>query len=157
MKKGIIKIENNRLIYLNDRDSFKYAYYKTKSFNINIDSIKVIGIYHRLILDDEMDFLVFIDENRNKEYICITADLDSSSLSLLIEKFKLKEGFITAEFEEYEKGRNYVLYPDNLKGKSLYRKRSFIKKGIHFVLKFLKIKRIADGSLSQEVKSYLTY
>ncbi len=156
MEKGRIRIKDDEFKYSNDQNLFKDAYFKTKSFDIDVYSVKVVGVYHTLILDDEVDFLIFIDEDNNREFICVTFDLEKNEVKKIIDFFDLEEGFLGRSFEEYEKRMNYVLYPEILKGKPLYKDQGLLRKMEDFTFKLFKIRKLADGDLNDDVKTYLT-
>lgn len=144
-KEGIIKVDNGILSYINDRNVSRFAFFKTKSFQIKIEDLKIIGIYRSLFLDDELDMLVFIDKNGNKNYIPLNYDLESSSFLILMDRFYLDLNLIqNSEIEDYTKQRSIILYPKELEGSSLYKKSNILTS----ILKMLRIKPIADGDLT---------
>ncbi|WP_420571670.1 hypothetical protein [Kordia sp.] len=151
-KKGSINIENAIFYYINNPNINKYAFFKTKSFHVKIDDLKIIGLYRTLSLDDELDMLIFIDHNGNKSYIPIFYDLETPSLLILKEKFELNLDLIQkSDIEDYTNKRAIILYPKELEGSSLYKKSSILIR----ILKLLRIKPIADRNLTNSVKSII--
>lgn len=151
-KKGVIEIEKGILSYISDRNVSRFAFFKTKSFQIKIEDLKIIGIYRSLFLDDELDMLVFIDKNGNKNYIPINYDLESSSFLILMDRFYLNPNLIqNSEIEDYTKQKSIILYPKELEGSRLYKKSNIFMS----ILKMLRIKPIADGNFTDTINSYL--
>ena len=67
---------------------------------MRIDDIFVIGVYHTMLLDDEVDFFVFVDKKGNKEFICINYDLSTNSFYELAKYFKLDVNLKPADEKE---------------------------------------------------------
>ncbi len=155
MEEGKININNGKLIYLNDKNRDKHAYFKTNSFEINLEDIAIIGVYYTLILDDEMSFLVFVNKKEEKFLIPLLTDLTTESLINFLQFFKLKNDFLSVDWNEYEKKNSYVLYPKNLRGIELYKKKNFLQSFFSMILKTFKCKQIAEGNLTDEISNYI--
>ena len=147
-----IIFSKNFLIYEASED--KYQYHYSPSFKFKINQIAIIGVYHGLIIDDQIDILVFIDKKGKKNFIPIAYDLESKSYLNFLEFFKIKNNFVTKKWREYENNNSYVLYPNSISNTPLY-KNNLIYRIINLPLKTLKIKYIGEGILSDNNKNYL--
>ena len=154
-KKGSISIEKGKLIYKNDKNYFKHAYFKTTSFEIDIDNIAIIGTYHTVIIDDEEDFIVFIEKNKKKHFINLVEDLNTESFLKLNSYFNLDLNLSKYSYDEYMRVTTEVLYPKKLKTKPMYKRIDFLFCFFFIILKAFKIKKIADGFLTKEVDNYI--
>ncbi len=154
--KGEIKIKNKVLSYVNDSSYHKHAYFKTKPFNINLSEIQIIGIYRTLILDDEIDYFVFVDNNNNKNFIPISLDLETESFLSFLKYFNAEFYLnISTEWNDYASNNSFIIYPEHLKNRNLYKRLNFARRVILTIRKTLKISSIADGVLSDRVENYL--
>ncbi len=150
---GVIELIDQTLKYTVG-SNHPYAYFKSKSFEIHLDDIKVLGLYHTLLLDDELDVMVFVNASNEKYFIPITFDLEGLSFVKLCELFNLDDFDLSSTWEEHEKGHSKIVLPLDLRGRPLYRRKNFIEYLIGLFLKFLQIIYVADGPLTKEIKSY---
>lgn len=148
--RGTVDIKNNILSYSNSNE-YRYAYFKSKSFKIDLNNLAIIGIYHTLILDDEFDVFVFIDAQSKKHYIPISHDLEGDSFLKIINYFGFNQNLTSLTYDKYEKGTSNILYPKNLQGKKMYINNTFF----FTLLKTFKIKKMGDGILSEAANNYL--
>ncbi|MFY0603301.1 MAG: hypothetical protein JXQ93_05095 [Flavobacteriaceae bacterium] len=152
-ERGKVEITENLFKYKTSHEH-QNAYFKSKSFEIPIDELKVVGIYYTMILDDDANILVFVDQKNRKYFISVDFDLQTDSISKILESFKLDENILSPNYENYDKGNSYVLYPQSLTNVALYRKKNFIESFLWGVFKVFQIKYIGDGLLSKEVKDF---
>jgi len=150
--KGVIKIENGILYYINREDIHSLAFFKTKKFQVKLNDLKIIGLYRTISLDDELDMFVFVNKNGEKYYIPINYDLETSSFLILKDRFDLNLKLIQdSDIENYTKRKSIILYPKELEGLSLYKKNNILMS----FLKMFRIKPIAYGNFTDTVNSYL--
>lgn len=147
-----INFSEDFLLYEASGDKCQYHY--SPSFKLKINQIAIIGVYHGLIIDDQIDILVLIDKKGKRNFIPIAYDLETKSYLNFLNFFKIKNNFVTKKWREYENNNSYVLYPKSISNTPLY-KNNLIYKIINLPLKILKIRYIGEGILRENNKNYL--
>lgn len=153
-ERGKVEVSENLFKYKSGTGD-QTAYYKSKNFEIPIDEIKVVGIYYTMIVDDDANILVFVDLKNKKYFIPVDFDLEYDNFPKITSLFNFENIVFSPSYENYDKGNSYVLYPQDLTGVPLYRKKNVIESFLWGMFKLLQIKYIGNGLLTKEVKGFI--
>lgn len=151
-ERGEIEISANLFKYKSGAGN-QIAYFKSKSFQIPINEIKVVGIYYTMILDDDANILVFVTNDNKKYFIPSNFDLEENSFLKILDLFHMDKVIFSPSYDNYDKGSSCVLYPKSLKGTPLYRRKNSIESFLWGIFKLFQIKYIGNGVLTKEVKN----
>lgn len=153
-EQGTIEITETHFTY--EISSYNpHGYYKSKSFKISIDEIKVVGIYHTMIFDDDADILVFVDKKNRKYFIPVYFDLSRPDCEAILDLFAIHKTVLDPDNECYDKRINYVLYPKSFQKRPLYRRKNPIESFLWGIFKLFKITYVGNGILTKEVKEFM--
>ena len=134
-----IKINNNTIYF---DSSFETAN-RDKSWTLNFADITVIGMINKMDGDDDSDFILFLDKTLNKYFLSLTKGIAGGDIALgeISKHFKIELNTIVVD-------NATVLYPKEIAQRPLYKKSLLTS-----TKTFLAMAHVADGELSDEVKS----
>ena len=126
--------------YVDDHGSLNYD----KSWILDLNSIKAIGIVNRMRGDDDSYFLIFVDKSNQKYYINLNIKFGGYTelIDWLRFSFSIEEKDLIVPDEMND---NLILFPIALKGKAIYKKKNFLTK----IKLLLGLKHVAFGELSE--------
>lgn len=144
-----LKLSDNKLHYISDKTIGESR--KEPDWILDVNEIKAIGINRIMDFDDDSFFIVIIDLT-NSLYIINNTWNDKH------EEFeKLISEIFNISFEwENVIDKNEIIYPENLKGRPIFKNWTRDLKSLLFELKrqFRINTHVASGILTDELKLY---
>ncbi|EDP94168.1 hypothetical protein U8527_11335 [Kordia algicida OT-1] len=149
--------KNDIGFYVNNTQT---KFIKTKrhfvNYNWNLKYSEIIGIAFGNIMrgDDDSYFIIFILEDKKPIYFNMTYESEEmQGFDKFMEKLKEK---LNLEKIFWEQDKIVFAYPENLKGKELYKPwKSSIETFIHEIKRFFGLKHHASGILKDEYEIIL--
>ena len=134
-----IKINNNTIYF----DSTFETVNRDKSWTLDFEAITVIGMINKMDGDDDSDFILFLDKTLNKYFLSLTKGITGSDITLseISKHFKIDLNTKVVD-------NAVVLYPKEIAQRPLYKKSLLTS-----TKTFLAMTHVADGDLSDEVKT----
>lgn len=159
MKRKYVEIFDNK-VCLYDVDFPISPMIRIKPFERKLENIVLVGICVRMLGDDEVYFIVLID---NKQKIFPIGDnylhgsIDNDFFSKLDNLLQIKDyRHLLSDFHFDSKQTSFVVYPEKLFGKPLYEENfSGIIPFFHSIFRSTLIKKLGTGILTDECSRYL--
>ncbi|MDF1697534.1 MAG: hypothetical protein P1U56_16945 [Saprospiraceae bacterium] len=131
------------------------GYNRQRSINLRLNEVKVVGIKGKLDFDDEELYICFIDKygksNNVNSYF-----LNDSSVQILTDHFNFTTDYFDMPHKFYTTGDSFVFFPNEIKGKPLYKKwYSNLDSFLNRFYQLISVKYSSEGILTKEVKEYL--
>lgn len=152
--KFFLTINNNREIHVclsAKGESLSPGFQNT--FKIKFEEVSIISLTGKIIFDDEVLFLTFVNKKGKVFNLCefILKDVD---IVILTKYFKFE--FMNLTRDDYLKGRGVIVYPPSLKGQNLYQPNyKNIFTFFNLIFRIFRLKNIGTGVLRETIQKEL--
>lgn len=120
--------------------------FNDKDWAITVSDTKIIGIWDKMVGDEDTTFLIFVDSNGKSYAINLTY-----SWGHIIEELDRVIKFVNIKIDpEIKYPKATIVFPSQLRGKQLYKNKLLTRFKV-----FFGIYHPATGDLSTEVQNYL--